>query len=47
MAARLGTTPDVVSRTLRKLASKGLIEVARHQIKILDVDGLERAARLE
>jgi CRP/FNR family transcriptional regulator len=47
MAARLGTVPDVVSRTLRKLASEGLIEVARHQIKILDVKGLERVARLE
>ncbi len=47
MAARLGTVPDVVSRTLRKLASEGLIEVARHQIKILDIEGLERIAKLE
>lgn len=47
MAARLGTVPDVVSRTLRKLASEGMIEVSRHQIKILDIEGLERVAKLE
>jgi CRP/FNR family transcriptional regulator len=44
MAARLGTVPDVLSRALRKLSEQGLIEVARHQIKILDPAGLEKTA---
>ncbi len=44
MAARLGTVPDVLNRALRKLADEGLIEVARHQIRILDAAGLERKA---
>lgn len=42
MAARLGTVPDVLNRALRKLSEEGLIEVARHQITILDAAGLER-----
>jgi CRP/FNR family transcriptional regulator, dissimilatory nitrate respiration regulator len=40
MAARLGTVPDVLSRALRGLVEEGLIEVARHQIRILDHPGL-------
>jgi len=47
MAARLGTVPDVVSRSLRKLAADGLIRVSRHEIQILDVDGLKEKAMLE
>ena len=47
MAARLGTVPDVLSRALRKLAAEGLIRVARHQIEILDIKGLEERAMLE
>jgi len=47
MAARLGTVPDVLSRALRKLADEGLIRVARHQIEILDLKGLEERAMLE
>jgi len=46
MAARLGTVPDVLSRALRKLAADGLIRVARHQIEILDIAGLEEKAQL-
>lgn len=42
IAARLGTVPDVLNRVLRKLTEEGLIEVARHQITILDPAGLER-----
>ncbi len=45
MAARLGTVPDVLSRALRKLAEEGLIEVTRHQIRILDAESLERKAQ--
>ncbi len=47
LAARLGTVPDVLSRALRKLAAEGLIRVARHQIEILDIKGLEERAMLE
>lgn len=40
MASRLGTVPDVLNRALRKLVEEGLIEVTRHQIRILDPEGL-------
>ena len=40
LAARLGTVPDVIQRSLRNLESDGLIIVERHQIIILDGDGL-------
>lgn len=46
MAARLGTVPDVVNRALRKLADEGLIHVERHQIQILDKEGLRNTAKL-
>jgi CRP/FNR family transcriptional regulator len=42
MASRLGTVPDVLNRALRKLVEEGLIEVSRHQIKIIDSEGLRR-----
>ena len=47
MAARLGTVPDVLSRALRKLADEGLVRVSRHQIQILDREGLRRKAQVE
>ncbi len=40
MAARLGTVPDVLSRALHSLVEEDLIELARHQIQILDRSGL-------
>ncbi len=46
MAARLGTVPDVLNRALRKLGEEGLIQVARHQIQILDREGLETKAEV-
>ena len=46
MAARLGTVPDVVNRTLRKLAETGIIKVERHQIQIMDKDGLLSIAQV-
>jgi CRP/FNR family transcriptional regulator len=46
MAARLGTVLDVVNRALHKLADEGLIRVARHQIVILDREGLRKTAGL-
>ena len=41
MAARIGTVPDVLNRALRDLVKEGLIRVERHQIQILDPQGLE------
>ncbi len=40
MAARLGTVPDVLSRALRTLVEEELIELSRHQIRILNHQGL-------
>lgn len=40
LAARLGTVPDVVQRALSGLVTDGIIEVQRHQIRILDRQAL-------
>ncbi|MDO9299878.1 MAG: Crp/Fnr family transcriptional regulator [Anaerolineales bacterium] len=45
MASRLGTVPDVLNRALRKLAEKEMIRVERHQIQILDKEGLKTIAQ--
>ena len=47
IAARIGTVPDVLSRVFQKLAKEGLIEVSRHQIKIIDPEGLRQKAQLD
>jgi CRP/FNR family transcriptional regulator len=47
MANRLGTVPDVLNRALRSLAKDNLIRVERHQIQILDYQGLEAKAGLD
>lgn len=44
MAARLGTVLDVLNRALHQLAREGLIDVQRHQIRILDQEGLRARA---
>ncbi len=46
IASRLGTVPDVVNRALRKLSEEGMIRVERHQIQILDKEGLKSVAQL-
>ncbi|RJP51184.1 MAG: Crp/Fnr family transcriptional regulator [Anaerolineaceae bacterium] len=46
MASRLGTVPDVVNRALRKLSEEGIIHVKRHQIQILDKEGLKAIAQV-
>ncbi len=46
MASRIGTVPDMVNRGLRKLAAAGMIHVERHQIRILDKEGLKVFAQL-
>lgn len=47
IASRLGTVPDVVSRTMRKLAERGLIEISRRAIRVIDKEGLELIAQIE
>ena len=47
IASRLGTVPDVVSRTLRKLADRGLIQINRQEIRILSRTELETIAMVE
>ena len=44
MAARLGTVPDVLSRVLRSLVEEGIIQIERHEIRILDQKKLEDKA---
>ena len=45
IAARLGTVPEVLNRALRSLTEEGLIQVERHQITIIDREGLETKAQ--
>lgn len=47
IASRLGTVPDVVSRTLRKLSDRGLIQISRQEIKIVDRSALEALAMVD
>ena len=44
IAARLGTVPEVLNRALRSLTDEGVIQVERHQITIIDRQGLETKA---
>jgi CRP-like cAMP-binding protein len=44
LAARLGTVPDVVQRSLRNLESDGFIVVEKHQIRILNPAALAEIA---
>lgn len=47
LAARLGTVPDVLSRALRSMVDAKVIEMNRHQIRILDRETLEEMAMIE
>lgn len=47
MAARVGTVLDVLNRALQELAREGLIEVERHQIRILDAERLRAKAMID
>lgn len=44
LAAKLGTIPETLSRTLAKLSQEGLIEVNGSQVKLLDRDRLNQFA---
>jgi CRP/FNR family transcriptional regulator len=46
MAAHFGTVPDVLNREIRSLVEKGLIEVERTHITILNKEGLKKIAML-
>lgn len=46
MAKRLGTVPDVINRALRSLVEEGFIRMERHQIQIIDRQGLEEKAMI-
>jgi CRP/FNR family transcriptional regulator, dissimilatory nitrate respiration regulator len=45
LAARLGTVPETLSRTLHRFAAGRLIEVHGHDIRVLNHEGLERLAQ--
>ena len=47
MASRLGTVSDVISRTMRKLVERGLIQMTRNEIQILNRAELEKIAKIE
>lgn len=44
MARMVGTTPETMSRTLRRLAQHGVLTVTRECVKIRDLDRLRHAA---
>lgn len=46
MAARVGTVLDVLNRALQQLTNEGMIEVERHEIRILDPEGLKAKAMI-
>ncbi len=44
LAARIGTVPETLSRTLRKLEAAGCLHVDRRRIQLLDAERLEEIA---
>jgi CRP/FNR family transcriptional regulator len=46
IASRLGTVPDVVSRTMRRFSDRGLIQIDRLEIRIMQRVELEEIAML-
>lgn len=46
MAVRLGTVRDVLSRALHTLEDEGLLSVGRHEITLLDPQGLEKRGQI-
>ncbi len=47
IAAKVVTTPEAVSRTIKQISSRKLIEINRVTIHVLDVEGLQKIAQLE
>jgi CRP/FNR family transcriptional regulator, cyclic AMP receptor protein len=46
LAARAGTVREIVGRTLRQMATEGLVELKRGKVIVLDPDGLRQAAEI-
>lgn len=44
IAAQIGTAPEVLSRTFRRLEDKGLLEASPDRVRVLDPDRLRRLA---
>jgi CRP-like cAMP-binding protein len=44
IAAQLGMSPETLSRQMRQLSRRGLIEVRGYQVRVLDSAGLQRLA---
>ncbi|HEY1012621.1 MAG TPA: Crp/Fnr family transcriptional regulator [Herpetosiphonaceae bacterium] len=42
LASRAGTVREIIGRTLRQMAEEGLVELARGNVVVLDVEGLRR-----
>jgi CRP/FNR family transcriptional regulator len=47
MAARVGSTREVVSRILHRFANQGLIEITRTEFTFTDRDGLRQLAQID
>ena len=47
LAAHLGTVPDVLSRILREFSKAGLVEIDKHEFRILNRSGLEERAMMK
>ncbi|MFN2236968.1 MAG: Crp/Fnr family transcriptional regulator [Anaerolineales bacterium] len=47
MAARVGSTREVVSRILHRFANQGLIEITRTEFTFTDKDGLRQFAQID
>lgn len=45
IAAQLGMSPETLSRQMRELTRRGLIEVSGYQVRVLDSGGLQRLAQ--
>ena len=45
IAAQLGMSPETLSRQMRQLSRRGLIEVNGYQVRVLDSVGLQRLAQ--
>jgi len=45
IAAQLGMSPETLSRQMRQLSHRGLIEVRGYQVRVLDGAGLQRLAQ--
>lgn len=45
IASQLGMSPETLSRQMRQLVGRGLIEVDGYQIRVLDVQALQRLAQ--